>query len=596
MPNLALGRIDPLTLTLAPKSQGIATPSISPLLVAVLQTFPEPVYLKDRSHRWVMVNEAYCDYMGHESEALLGKCEGDMLPEREASLAWENDEAVFKTGSSTLNEAVAARDDKTARLLQTHKSILRDGDDNELLLCVIRDLTGSDAASDLLQGGPAGDDKPALRGQTKIRRLGEQSVRFAFSDPLTQLPDRRAFMNLLDVAAARVAASSAIFVINIDHLKLVNDRFGHSAGDTVILEVARRLRASIRANDILGRLDSDEFIVLADAIDSMQTDRIADQILANIVDPLQLGQHEYRISVSVGIAMFSGHRHNAEELVRNARMAASWCKRRNRGGSEFYSDGASAAAERMATIELKLPIALEQGELVVHYQPIVSSRKRNVSGFEALARWNDSDLGELFPQEFIPIAEDMGIVRKLGQMIIDRACEFTASLANRRLSVTVNVSGSQLMDETFPIFVAETLQKYDLAGSRLFFEITESVAMKADASVWQVFEELATIGVRLVIDDFGTGFSNLARLKELPFVAIKIDRDFIRDLPNSPQDRAIFRAMHAMAKELNLKTVAEGIENALQEEFVAGFGVDYFQGYRFGHPMPANKLKRYTKS
>ena len=269
MPKLALGRIDPLTVSRAPKDEAVSTPAISPLLAAVLQTLPEPVYLKDRSHRWVMANDAYCDYMGHGAEALLGKSESDILPEREAGFAWESDEAVFKTGSSIINEVVATRDDETARVLQTHKSVLRDGDDNELLMCVIRDLTGSDAASALLQGGPPGDSKASAPGRKKIRRLGEQPVRFAFSDPLTQLPDRRAFMNLLDVAAARVDASSAIFVMNIDHLKLVNDRFGHSAGDTVILEVVRRLRASVRSNDILGRLDGDEFIVLADAIDSM---------------------------------------------------------------------------------------------------------------------------------------------------------------------------------------------------------------------------------------------------------------------------------------------------------------------------------------
>lgn len=595
MPKLALGRLDPLTITHAPQLESGLRPSIPSLLAEVLKALPEPVYLKDRSHRWVMVNDAYCDYMGRTCGELLGNSESDILPEREAVTAWENDEAVFKTGSTVINEAVATRDDKTSRVLQTDKSLLRDGNDNELLLCVIRDLTGTDAASALLHGRSTGNEPIATSNPKKIRRLGEQPVRFALSDSLTQLPDRRAIMNLLDAAAAQVSRRSAIFVINIDHFKLVNDRFGHTAGDTVILEVARRLRASIRSNDILGRLDGDEFIVMADAIDPMEADRIVDKILADIVHPMKLGQHEYRISVSVGIAMFSEPGHNAEELVRNARMAAGWCKRRSRGGSEFYSDGASVAAERMATIELKLPVALEQGDLVVHYQPIVASRNRAVSGFEALVRWHDSELGELAPEEFIPIAEDMGIVRRMGQMIIDQACGFTASLIDPRMSVAVNVSGSQLMDETFPIFVAETLQKFDLTGDRLFFEITESVAMEADASVWQVFEELATIGVRLIIDDFGTGFSNLARLKELPFVAIKIDRDFIRDLPNSPQDRAIFRAMHAIAKELKLKTVAEGIENALQEEFVARFGVDYFQGYRFGHPMPANKLKRYTR-
>jgi EAL domain-containing protein (putative c-di-GMP-specific phosphodiesterase class I) len=248
----------------------------------------------------------------------------------------------------------------------------------------------------------------------------------------------------------------------------------------------------------------------------------------------------------------------------------------------------------MATIELKLPIALEQGHLCAHYQPIVAARDRTVAGFEALVRWHDNELGEVTPEEFIPIAEDMGIVRRLGQMVIDQACGFTASLTDPEMSVTVNVSGSQLMDEAFPIFVAETLQKYDLTGDRLFFEITESVAMEAESSIWQVFEELTSVGVRLIVDDFGTGFSNLARLKELPFVAIKIDREFIRDLPNSPQDSAIFRAMHAIAKELNLKIVAEGIENADQEEFVCRFGVDYLQGFRFGHPVPVNKLRRYT--
>ena len=556
---------------------------------------PEPVYLKDRSHRWVGVNEAYCEYMGRERHELLGKNESDVLPEREEGSAWENDEAVFKTGSAVINEAVAAGGEDSSRVLQTHKSMLRDANDNELLLCVIRDLTGTDVANALLRGISSDEESsPAVPGN-KIRRLGVQQVRFPFSDPLTQLPDRRAFLNLLDAAAQRISQSSAIFVINIDHFKLVNDRFGHAAGDTVILEVARRLRSSIRPRDILGRLDGDEFVVLADAIDTMEADRIVEEFLAEIAHPLKLGEHEYRISVSVGIAMFSEHGHNAEELIRNARMATSWCKRHSRGGSEFYPDGASTAADRLATIELKLPIALEQRQLAVHYQPIIRSRSRTVSGFEALVRWHDRELGEIAPEEFIPIAEDMGLVRRLGQMIIDEACSVTATLVDPRMSVSVNVSGSQLMDETFPIFVAETLQEYNLTGDRLFFEITESVAMQANSSVWQVFEELAGIGVSLVIDDFGTGFSNLARLKELPFVAIKIDRAFIRDLPNSPQDSAIFRAMHAISKELNLKTVAEGIETAEQEEFARRFGVDFLQGFRFGHPVPADKLGRYTK-
>jgi diguanylate cyclase len=272
----------------------------------------------------------------------------------------------------------------------------------------------------------------------------------------------------------------------------------------------------------------------------------------------------------------------------------TWCKRRSRGGSEVYSDSASSAASRLTAIEFKLPFALEQGKLSVHYQPIVRGRDRTVAGFEALVRWCDPELGELTPTEFIPVAEQMGVIRGLGQSILDHACGFTASLTDHRMLVSVNVSGLQLMDETFPIVVAEMLQKHSVTGDRLILEITESVAMDVDAAGWQVFDELSGMGVRLVIDDFGTGFSNLARLKQLPFTAIKIDREFIRDLPNSPQDSAIFRATHAIAKELRLKTVAEGIENAEQDEFVRKLGVDYVQGYRFGYPVPVEELRRYT--
>ncbi|MFT5414691.1 MAG: EAL domain-containing protein (putative c-di-GMP-specific phosphodiesterase class I), partial [Gammaproteobacteria bacterium] len=218
---------------------------------------------------------------------------------------------------------------------------------------------------------------------------------------------------------------------------------------------------------------------------------------------------------------------------------------------------------------------------------------RSVEGFEALVRWQDEQLGELTPSEFIPLAEKMGLIYRLGQTVLDQACAYIATVADPKISVWVNVSGLQLMDETFPIFVAETLQKHAISGERLLLEITESAAMDADAAVWHVFDELTSIGVRLVIDDFGTGFSNLARLKELPFAAIKIDQEFIRDLPNSPQDCAIFRATLAIAKELNLKIVAEGIENAAQEKFIRRLSVDYLQGYKYGRPMPENKFKRY---
>jgi diguanylate cyclase (GGDEF)-like protein/PAS domain S-box-containing protein len=561
------------------------------VLRELIDSLPEPIYLKDRSHRWVLVNASFCEFVERKREDLLGKTERDFLTAQDAGCVWESDEAVFATGQSAVDSAIAATKGEELRFLQTQKSLLRDAKGRELLFGVIREIEDrrvEERADSIVSHLGENGDVPRRR---KLDGLASSQVRYPFSDPLTQLPNRRSFLNLLDATTGGQVKSAAVFVINIDRFKLVNDSFGHAAGDTVILEVAQRLHTSIRNIDILGRLDGDDFIVLANDVDNIEVELIAEKMLTKVARPLALHEHDYRVSVSVGVAMFPEHGNNAQDLARNATKAMRWCKRRRRGGMEFYSDVASSAVERLAAIELKLPLALEQEHLSVHYQPILRCSERTVAGYEALVRWRDPELGELLPEEFIPIAEEMGLIRRLGQSVLDQACAYIAGVADQRESMWVNVSGLQLMDETLPIFIAETLQKYEISGDRLFLEITESVAMKADASVWQVFDELAGIGVRLVIDDFGTGFSNLARLKELPFAVIKIDQTFIRDLATSPQDRAIFRATYALARELNLKVVAEGVETVEQEEFVRQMSVDFMQGYRFGRALPSENAR-----
>ena len=573
MATVALERLIPVTHVDAPERTG----GVRRLPVHAL---PEPIYVMERSHRWVLVNAAFCEYIERNAADLLGKTERDFLSAQEAGSIWESDEAVFATGQSVANAEIAVGSDEGLRFLQTQKSLLRDDKGKELLLGIVREIEDRRVADlDI----PLGENQLPPR-RRRLDGVATSQVRYPFSDPLTQLPNRRSFMNLLDSAITGQAKTAAVFVINIDRFKLVNDNFGHAAGDTVILEVAQRLRLSIRKVDILGRLDGDDFIVLANDLDGLEVELIADKMLTRVARPLVVQAHDYRVSVSVGVAMFPDHGTTAEDLARNATQAMRWCKRRRRGGLEFYSDVTTKAAERLASIELKLPLALEQEKLSLHYQPILRCPGRSVAGYEALVRWSDPDLGELLPGEFIPIAEEMGLIRRLGQSVLEQACAYVAGLSDQRESVWVNVSGLQLMDETLPIFIAETLQKHEISGKRLFLEITESVAMDADASVWQVFDELEGIGVRLVIDDFGTGFSNLARLKELPFAAIKIDQTFIRDLATSPQDRVIFRA-YALAKELNLKVVAEGVGTIEQEKFVREMPVDFMQGYRFGRAL-----------
>jgi len=565
--------------------------SITAILGQVIDSTPEPAYLLDRSHRWIYVNQAYCEYMGFTRAGLLGLTVRDVLAPAEANSVWENDDVAFKTGETVVNESVTPNGISAPRVLQTRKAIVHAPDEQLYLFGTVRDLTGTEDARQLLRGPAARTEEPACT----IRNLGYGQIRFVFSDPLTQLPNRRAAMNLIDTISARTDSVSAVLLLNIDHFSLINERFGYGLGDAAIIEVAQRLRGVLGTHHTLGRLDNDEFVVIAEQCDPMHADLLAEELLARISQPMSLGDYDYRLSASVGIALMPEHGRTAAELVRNAGLAMRLCKQRRRGQSERYSQSASAAAERRANIELRLAAAVEEGRIQAHYQPFIDGCSGQLRGFEALARWTDPELGVIDPSEFIPIAESTGIIRRLGQDVLERACSMAAMLGDDSLTVSVNVSSVQLIDETFPIAVAEILQRCEISGERLLLEITETVAMAADDTVAQTLKELSDIGIRLLIDDFGTGFSNLARLKALPICGIKIDRDFVADLPGCSRDSAIFRAAHAIATAMGLMIIVEGIENEAQDAFVRQFPVDYLQGYRFGLPLPVKKLGRYTR-
>lgn len=565
--------------------------TITAVLGQVIDSMAEPAYLLDRSHRWIHVNQAYCEYMGSPRTDLLGLTVRDVLAPAEANSVWENDDVAFKTGETIVNESVMPAGATAPRVLQTRKTIVHAPDEQYYLFATVRDLTDTEDARQLLRGPAARTEEPACT----IRNLGQGQIRFVFSDPLTQLPNRRAAMNLIDTISARSDAPSAVLLLNIDHFSLINERFGYGLGDAAIIEVAQRLRGAIGSRHTLGRLDNDEFVVIADDCDPMHADLLAEELLCHLTQPMSLGDYDYRLSASIGIALMPEHGRTASELVRNATIAMRLCKQRRRGQSECYSQGASAAVERRANIELRLAAAVDEGRIQVHYQPFIDGCSGRLRGFEALARWRDPDLGVIEPSEFIPIAEGTGIIRRLGHDVLETACAMAAALDDDTLTVSVNVSSMQLLDETFPIAVAEILQRWEIPGERLLLEVTETVAMAADDTVAQTLKELSDIGIRLLIDDFGTGFSNLARLKALPICGIKIDRDFVADLPDSSQDAAIFRAAHAIATAMGLMIIVEGIENEAQDSFVRQFPVDYLQGYRFGLPLPVKKLGRYTR-
>lgn len=321
MPKIAVKRPSSLSSVIAGRVTTLGEPStITVVLGEIIESLPEPAYLLDRSHRWVYVNDAYCEYMGSTRAELIGITARDILTPAEANSVWENDDVAFKTGETIVNESVIADGVSAPRVLQTRKAIVRAPDDQLYLFGTVRDLTGTEDARQLLRGTAARDGEPACA----IRNLGHGQVRFAFSDPLTQLPNRRAALNLIDTIAARADSATAVLLLNIDRFSLVNERLGHNLGDAAIIEMSQRLRGAIGARHTLGRLDNDEFVVIAEHCDAMDADLLAEQILRDISRPMPLGDHDYRLSTSIGIALMPDHGRSAAELVRNAALAMRW--------------------------------------------------------------------------------------------------------------------------------------------------------------------------------------------------------------------------------------------------------------------------------
>ena len=542
-----------------------------------------PSSVIDRAHRFTFAKQAYLERF-HAAEPPVGLTIRDILPLDCAEAMWQAGELAFRQNDSAGDES------------PVEPSPVPSG--SNIRQQVIQVGAHSFLVSALNADGPSGidsapphalhdaDERPGHL-QREIQALGMHRVRFGFIDPLTQLPNRRAMSKFIDQLTSQPAASFVIAVLNIDNFRLVNDRFGYAAGDTVILELIGRFHERILDGSVsLGRLDNDEFILVIECSDHSAADFVVENVKAACAQAIPLGNYNYHVSFTTGVATYPAHGTNADTLIRNANLAMRWSKRNQRGGSQIFSTDVRRDADRQASVELKLPDALASKSIELHYQPIVSRANREVIGYEALLRWEDPLLGVVEPSEFVPVAEHMGLIGALGHYCLDAAVSFAAAFPSSPCVVAVNVSGSQLLDETFPIAIAEILQHHNVSGEQLVLEITESVAMREESYINQVLLELAAMGVKLFVDDFGTGFSNFSRLKSLPVAGVKIDREFIRDLPGSARDEAIFEAACSVARAMELITVVEGVEDADQEAYVTQFDVNYLQGFRFGVPQP----------
>lgn len=430
-----------------------------------------------------------------------------------------------------------------------------------------------------------------------LKENQERIESLAYYDQLTGLHNRVLLKEYLHQSlrhCLREREKMALLYLDLDHFKRVNDSLGHEAGDDLLREVARRLRECLRSEDVVARLGGDEFAVALERVGSAQyAFVVANKIISELNKPLLLDGQEVFVGVSIGITIAPDDSDSIDVLMKNADLAMYQAKEAGRNVFRFYTQEMNEAVEKRLQLEREIRQALKRDEFVLYYQPIVELNTGRVVSAEALIRWQHPERGLLSPAEFIPLAEDSGLIVDVGRWVIRTACQQAKALeANfaEPIDICVNISARQLHDEHFVEDFRLLLEEYRLAPERLTMEITESTLMTYHGAAMERIRALKQLGVGLAIDDFGTGYSSLSHLKRLPVDSLKVDRSFVEDLPDDEEDRAITTLIVAMAKSLRYNVVVEGIETEPQLMFLIERGCQFGQGYYFGRAVPMHQL------
>jgi diguanylate cyclase (GGDEF)-like protein/PAS domain S-box-containing protein len=425
------------------------------------------------------------------------------------------------------------------------------------------------------------------------RKRAEERVQYLAShDGLTGLPNRAMFGQLLNLAietAKRYDRQFAVLFIDLDRFKVINDTLGHEAGDVLLREMAARLRECLRASDVVARLGGDEFVVLLQEVkDPAQVSVVARNILSAVMKPVVILGQECRVTASIGICMHPEEGQDDQAVMKNADMAMYLAKEEGKNNYQFFSGKMKAHSIERLAIETNLRRALEEKELSLAYQAKVNFRTGVITGVEALLRWTNAQLGSVAPSQFIPLAEETGLIVPIGKWVLRTACEQSMQWQRQGLPavrMSVNLSMRQLNDDSLVSEIEAVLRDTGLNPELLELEVTESMIMHNAERAVRVLTAIKALGVRLAIDDFGTGYSSLAHLKRFPIDTLKVDRSFIREIPQDAEDRAIAEAIIAMGKTLSLTVVAEGVETQEQQAFLSERSCDEMQGYYFSTPI-----------
>lgn len=438
------------------------------------------------------------------------------------------------------------------------------------------------------------------------KKLAEEKLNhYALHDTLTDLPNRAQFMNHLKTAIERAEANSfsrfAVLFLDLDRFKVINDSLGHVIGDKLLVSLAQRLKSCVRPGDVVARLGGDEFTILLNRTGEVEdVARVAERLQKKLSEPFKLGNYEVFTSASIGIIVSDEVKRQPEDFLRDADAAMYRAKESGKARYEIFDSEMHVRNMNVLKVETDLRHAVERGEFEVFYQPIVSLASGEIREFEALIRWRHPQHGLIAPNEFISVAEETGLIIPIGKWILEEACRQTSEWQARypaldALSISVNLSAKQLMHPSLTAQVSEILAETGLSASALKLEVTESTVMENSETALGVLSELHNLGISLSTDDFGTGYSSLSYLHRFPFERLKIDRSFINKMDLDDKSEAIVRTILMLGQNLNIETVAEGIETEKQLERLRMLGCPFGQGYLFSKPLPAEKAERFLR-
>lgn len=536
-----------------------------------LNGIPDIFIIYDQDLRLQFVNQRGTEFFARSDTDIIGRRDEELLPQEITRCYLPFLQLARTTKATQSGELTFSLRGRQLSVIATYVPMLNAAGEIQQILGLLHDFT-------------------------KRRQTEERLAFMAQYDSLTGLPNRYLLLDRLDAAMQRAKRNNTllgVMILDIDRFKQINDSRGHATGDLLLQQVAERLASTLRATDTIARLGGDEFTVLVEnATNVEEVTTIAEKIKCAFATPFDTESGEVFTTTSVGITIYPFDDHNRDELLKNADVAMYNAKQERNSWQLYRADMNADSAGRLG-MEVELRHALERNELELYYQPQLNVKTGEFVGMEALIRWHNRSLGCISPAEFIPLAEDTGLIVPIGEWILRTACEQCKAWERAGLvpfTVSVNISAPQFRRSNLSQLVRNSLQDSHLDPKWLGLEITESSIMQHAEQTIKTLLELRETGVSIAIDDFGTGYSSLSYLKRFPVDKIKVDQSFVRDISSDPNDAAIVSAVVAMSKQLSLKTVAEGVETLAQLEFLSRLDCDEYQGYLFSKPIPAAEV------